>query len=119
GDGLSPVERGGTPSLHYHLLPRRLVIRTYNLCLLGFGNVNQALIRLLRKKEPELRSRGIAWRITGVATRRTGWIADANGVEVEALLSDGFFAQSRARVPTPDGQFPRDVRSWLRLAKAD
>jgi homoserine dehydrogenase len=77
------------------------------------------LIRLLQKKEPELRSRGIAWRITGVATRRTGWIADANGVEVEALLSDGFFAQSRARVPAPDAQFPRDVRSWLRLAKAD
>jgi homoserine dehydrogenase len=77
------------------------------------------LIRLLQKKEPELRSRGIAWRITGVATRRTGWIADANGVEVEALLSDGFFAQSRAWVPAPDAQFPRDVHSWLRLAKAD
>ena len=54
-----------------------------------------------------------------MATRRTGWIADANGVEVEALLSDGFFAQSRARVPAPDALFPRDVRGWLRLAKAD
>jgi homoserine dehydrogenase len=94
--------------------PRRSIIRTYNLCLLGFGNVNRTLLRLLQKKDRELRERGIAWRITGVATRRKGWIADANGVDVEALLSDNFSLQSRASAPAP-----HDVRAWLRLAKAD
>jgi len=55
-----------------------------------------------------------------VATRRTGWIADANGVNVEPLLNDGFSAQSRAGVPAPHGQSaPHDVREWLSLAKAD
>jgi len=59
----------------------------------------------------ELRERGIAWRITGVATRRSGWIADAGGVDVEALLSPA--PQSSTITPR------RDVRGWLREAKAD
>ena len=84
------------------------------------GNVNRTLFRLLQKKDRELRGRGIAMRITGVATRRLGWIADANGVDVEALLRDNFPAQSRARAPAPHGQSAaHDVREWLRLAKAD
>jgi homoserine dehydrogenase len=78
------------------------------------GNVNRALFRLLQKKGRDLRERGIAWRITGVATRRLGWIGDADGVDVEALLKDGFVAQSRAGAPAP-----HDIRDWLRLAKAD
>ncbi|HSY65231.1 MAG TPA: hypothetical protein VK829_11560 [Terriglobales bacterium] len=91
---------------------RRQLIRTYNLCLLGLGNVNRTLFRLLEKKEPELRERDIAWRITGVATRRLGWVANADGLDVEALLST-------AR-PFPSTISPsRDVRGWLRDAKAD
>ncbi len=97
------------------MLFRRSIIRTYNLCLLGFGNVNRALLRLLQKKDRELRERGIAWRITGVATRRMDWIADSNGLDVQVLLSDQLAAtQSGARAPAP-----RDVRDWLRQAKAD
>ncbi len=93
---------------------RRKVIRTYNLCLLGFGNVNQTLFRLLQRKNSELRERGIAWRITGVATRKMGWVANENGFDPASLLSNSDLAQSRA------GAFaPHDVREWLRLAKAD
>jgi homoserine dehydrogenase len=72
------------------------------------------LLRLLQKKARDLRERGIAWRITGVATRRMGWVADAHGMDAEALLSDGFSPSSRAGAPAP-----HDVREWLRLAKAD
>lgn len=93
---------------------RRKVIRTYNLCLLGFGNVNQTLLRLLQKKNFELRERGIAWRITGVATRKMGWVANENGLDPVGLLSNRPLPQSRAGTPAP-----RDVREWLRLAKAD
>jgi homoserine dehydrogenase len=78
------------------------------------GNVNRALLRLLQKKDRELRERGIAWRITGVATRRMGWVADANGLEAEALLSEGSSPGSRAGAPAP-----LDVREWLRLAKVE
>ena len=76
--------------------------------------MNQALVRLLQKKDPDLRERGIAWRITGVATRKMGWVADENGLDPAVLLSDSVAAQSRAEAPAP-----HDVRSWLGLAKAD
>jgi homoserine dehydrogenase len=90
------------------------IIRTYNLCLLGFGNVNRALVRLLEKKDRELLERGIAWRITGVATRKMGWVANENGLEAEALLGKSVASLSRGAAPGP-----HDVRSWLRAAKAD
>lgn len=93
---------------------RRQSIRTYNLCLLGFGNVNQALLRLLQKKDRELSELGIAWRITGVATRRMGWVANENGLDTELLLSNSVAARLRAGAPAP-----HDVRGWLRLARAD
>lgn len=72
------------------------------------------LLRLLEKKDRELRERGIAWRLTGVATRRMGWLANANGFEVEALLANNLVVQTPPEVPAP-----HDVRTWLRLAKAD
>jgi homoserine dehydrogenase len=93
---------------------RRKVIRTYNLCLLGFGNVNQTLFRLLQKKDSELRERGIAWRTTGVATRKMGWVANENGLDPAGVLSNGLLPQSRVGASAP-----HDVREWLRLAKAD
>ena len=43
-----------------------------------------------------------------------GWIADVNGLGVEALLTDKFWAQSLAEQSASN-----DVCSWLRLAKAD
>ena len=49
-----------------------------------------------------------------------GWIANANGVDVEALQSNNFPAQSSAGVPALHGQSePHDIRVWLSLAKAD
>lgn len=70
------------------------------------------MFRLLQKKEMELLERGIAWRITGVATRRLGWIADADGVDVEGLLGS---AKPSQLAISPS----LDVGSWLRAAKAD
>jgi homoserine dehydrogenase len=59
-------------------------IRTFNLCFLGFGNVNRTLVRLLEDRAGELRDQyGIPYRITGVASRRLGWIADPNGLDPE------------------------------------
>ncbi len=79
--------------------------------MLGFGNVNRALLGLLRNKEAGLRERGIAWRVTGVASRRMGWIADAGGIDVAAGLDN---QKPRARAPAP-----HDVREWLQAARAD
>jgi homoserine dehydrogenase len=55
-----------------------------------------------------------------VATRRMGWVANVNGVDVDLLLNDNSSVQSRAEMPAAHGQSaPHDVCSWLRLAEAD
>jgi len=70
------------------------------------------LFGLLRKKEAELRARGIAWRVTGVASRRLGWIADQDGLDVEALLEEsGEDQKRRTGVSAP--------HEWLKAARAD
>ena len=87
-------------------------MKNFNLCLLGFGNVGRALVRLLAEKERALRDEfGISWRVTGVATRRMGWLAAPEGFGTEKLLS----GELSPRVsPAPSG-----VGEWLAAARCD
>jgi homoserine dehydrogenase len=87
-------------------------MKTYNLCLLGFGNVGRALARLLASKSEEMRDGfGVAWRITGVASRRLGWAVAPEGFEVDRLLA--------GEVASQVSPAPADVREWLAAARAD
>ena len=87
--------------------------KTYNLCLLGFGNVNRALVRLLHERQKDLRERhGIAWQITGVASRRLGWIAHPTGLPVSILAGAGSPAAA-------DFSSTAEIGSWLECAEAD
>ena len=88
-------------------------IRTYNLCFLGFGNVNRTLVQLLHDRESELRTRhGIAFRIAGIASRRLGWIANAEGLDARVVAGDSPAKNWKAHSD-------QDVQSWLRAAHAD
>ena len=79
--------------------------------LVGFGNVGRALLRLLISKETELRRKyDVRWRLTAVASRRIGWIANAEGLNPIAALSGRFPAMTAA---------PRNVREWLEQGKVD
>lgn len=82
-------------------------IPSYNIAIVGFGNVGKSLIRLLITKESELRRRyDIRWRLTGIATRRAGWVADPNGLNPIAALNGHW--------PSPNSVgAPRNVREWL------
>ena len=63
-------------------------MKRYRLCFLGFGNVGRALARLLVAKSADLRDNyWIEWEITGVATRRMGWRASDQAIDVAALLA--------------------------------
>jgi homoserine dehydrogenase len=85
-------------------------IRSFNLCFLGFGNVNRTLVQLLEERAAELRDRhGISFRITGIASRRLGWIADPDGIRGAAAGRE---------LPNPDRKID-DVRKWLSAARAD
>ncbi len=70
-------------------------------------------MRLLRAKEARLREDyGIEWKLTGVASRRIGWIANPNGLDAEALLA--------GRCPEcPVWAAPKNVREWLEEADPD
>ena len=78
-----------------------LAIRTYNLCVVGWGKVAQAFAALLQRKQQELETRyGIACRLTGVASRRLGWLVDPQG-----FLPGCDF---------PDARKAANLRDWLR-----
>ncbi|HWW17683.1 MAG TPA: hypothetical protein VNY81_03590 [Candidatus Saccharimonadales bacterium] len=75
--------------------------------------MGKSFLRLLIAKETELHRRyDVRWRLTGVATRRNGWLADPNGLNPLAILS-GHWPSPHHAIP------PRNVREWLEHAKAD
>jgi homoserine dehydrogenase len=87
---------------------------SYNLAIVGMGNVARALLRLLISKETDLRRRyDIRWRLTGVATRRTGWIADPDGLNPLAAL------HGHSLIQHGNSTQPRNLREWLEKSRAD
>lgn len=92
----------------FHLEGTR--IRTFNLCVVGFGNVGKAFVALLVRKRQELNTHyEVEWRITGVASRRLGWLAAPEGFVPEMLLAGDFSQAHKAG----------DLRDWLQLSRAD
>jgi homoserine dehydrogenase len=79
--------------------------KRYRLAFLGFGNVGRAVGRLLVAKSSALRERyGIEWEITGVATRRMGWRASGEEIDI-----------SKAERAPDQGGF----KEWLAVARPD
>jgi len=67
-------------------------------------------VRLLIAKEAILRDKyDIAWKLTGVASRRIGWIADCNGLDPVALLNLQF-------PQMPAWKMSQNVHQWLATA---
>ena len=76
--------------------------------------MNRALVRLLEDRAAELRERGITWRITGIASRGLGWIANPEGIDLGLLTRDRVTAEDFTAERTST-----NVREWLRAAGAD
>ena len=73
--------------------------------------MGRSLLRLLISKESELRRKfDVRWRLTGIASRRIGWIADSDGLNPIAALN-GHFSQIT--------NSPHNVREWLERSRAD
>ena len=84
-------------------------MKRYRLGFIGFGNVGRALARLLVSKSAELRDNyDIEWEITGVATRRMGWRASENAIEVSKLLAGSDETGSES-----------GISEWLSRARPD
>jgi len=69
---------------------------------------------MLIAKETELRRRyDVRWRLTGVATRRAGWVADPDGLNPIALLN------GHRPVPRNGAAVPQNVTEWMEQSRAD
>src|ERR1700730_8315880 len=92
-------------------------MKEYNVCFLGFGNVGRALARLLMAKSPELRELyGIEFRVTGVASRRIGWLSTSraegpDGFDVTNLLSNPVISEQSSS--------SNSISDWLLAARPD
>jgi homoserine dehydrogenase len=80
-----------------------------SLALLGFGNVGQALARLLLAKQAELQERyGLTFAISGIATGRRGAAIDPAGIDLHAaldLMQAGEPLSRLSRLPAPVDSF--------------
>jgi homoserine dehydrogenase len=73
--------------------------------------VGRAFLRMLISKETELRRKyDVRWRLTGVASRRIGWISDPDGMNPLSALT--------GRFPN-EKPIARNVREWLEHGKVD
>ncbi len=90
----------------------------YKLALLGFGNVGQALARLLLDKRDALQQEyDITFSITGIATGRHGMAIDTQGLDVPRALqavSQGKTLDAFSQAPAP-----RDALDFIRRCTAD
>jgi homoserine dehydrogenase len=89
----------------------------YNLALLGFGNVGQALANLLLDKQEELESiYDLTFSITGIATGSHGIALDPGGIDVVRairLIRDGSSLESISKEGTPS-----DALDFIRRCEA-
>ncbi len=85
-------------------------MKTYNLCLLGYGNVHRTLVELLQVKSSELRQQyDIDWRITGIASRRLGWRTNVHGLCHPDTPREKFAPAKKMK----------NLHAWLQAAKPD
>lgn len=91
-------------------------MKIFRLGLVGFGNVNRALVELLQRKDAELRKHhGIEWRITGIGSRRIGWRVNTTGFDVPELLR----ADNASAFADLGGQEYTRYNDWLDAAQPD
>jgi homoserine dehydrogenase len=80
-----------------------------NLVLIGFGNVNRGLVGLLRNRRQELQQYGLEYRVTGVYSRRLGFLVNPDGFDLDSLLQD------QAKPTTQVSSVP----AWLEATRAN
>jgi len=71
-------------------------------------------VQLLKDREQELRDRhGITFRITGIASRRLGWISDPSGIDARGA------ADASSAMPQQPAHTLSGIQDWLAAAQAD
>jgi homoserine dehydrogenase len=91
---------------------------TLSIIFVGFGNVGQALAKLLERKQSLLEEQyDFNYRIVGIATGRHGMALDSSGLPMDKILSALNAGESISRFH--NGPEIRDTYDFIRLSEAD
>ena len=84
--------------------------RTYNLALIGFGNVGRTFVSLLTRKREQIASEhSLDFLITGIATRTLGWLVNPAGFDPARVAEGDFSSATKAD----------SLRHWMVDARPD
>lgn len=90
----------------------------YNLALLGFGNVGQALAKLLLRKRLELQAQySLTYAVTGIATGRHGTAINHDGLDLDRALAQAASGGSLADLSAQHA--PANALDFIRSCGAD
>ncbi|ABF43165.1 homoserine dehydrogenase [Candidatus Koribacter versatilis Ellin345] len=82
----------------------------YNLALVGFGNVGKTFVSLLDRKRAELGTRyNLDFLISGIASRKLGWLVNPTGFEPDQVLEGDFSGALKVD----------SLRSWILASRPD
>ncbi len=87
------------------------------LAFIGFGNVGQALARLLLRKEAELLARyGIAFQVNGIATAHHGVAVSDQGLDLNQVFR---IMQEKGSLNILSNTAIDDIEEFLKISQAD
>ena len=93
-------------------------MRQVKICMMGFGNVSRAFVRLAEHKQAELKERyGLELAFTGITTGSHGSAIDTGGIDIHqalALAEDGRSLDGLSARPAP-----QDVRDFIVASRAE
>ena len=90
----------------------------YRLCLVGFGNVGQALAQLLLKKQDELAARyDLSFKVTGIITGTHGGAINPDGLDLQAALASVADGKTLNRLSVIEP--PNETGAFIRACPAD
>ena len=93
-------------------------MKQISIMMVGFGNVGQALVRLLMRKQPELQEKyQIQFKVTGIATGRHGTAINPDGIDLNTALELAEKKQSLASLSSLPA--PSSIQDFIRLCPAD
>lgn len=93
-------------------------MRHYNFALIGFGNVGRSFVRLLQRKQAELREQyGITFAVTAIATGHHGAALDPHGLDLHKALN---LVENGQPLDILSAQVtPADMLEFIRICEAD
>jgi homoserine dehydrogenase len=98
-------------------------MKHYDLALLGFGNVGQALARLLERKQEDIKKGyDLTYAITAIATSRHGAAINPHGLDIQRaleLVKSGRSLSELSSRPAPAEAQRHSWREFIRQCGAD